>query len=98
MASFREQYGIRLPRELDSMQWLEFRSLLAGIGPDTVLGRVVTIRAENDKEMLKGFTKEQHRIRNAWRNRRAESMSKDEYDKQMAYWEYTMASLCGGGG
>jgi len=53
------------------MSWNEFCTLLAGIMPQTPLGQVVSIRAENDKDMLKHFTKEQHKIRNKWRSRRA---------------------------
>ena len=48
--------------------------------PETPLGRVVSIRSENDKEVLKNFTKEQHRIRNEWRSRmtKAVTLNKDE--------------------
>lgn len=62
------QYGIRLRNEPD-MSWGEFQILLIGIMPKTPLGQIVSIRSEEDKEMLKNFTKEQHRIRNEWRNR-----------------------------
>lgn len=51
------------------MTWIEFRSLLSGLGPDTPLARTVQIRLENDKEILKSFTSAQHRIRNKWRSR-----------------------------
>ena len=62
------------------MSWSEFCTLLAGIMPETPLGQVVSIRSENDKEVLKSFTKEQHRIRNEWRRRRtkAVALNKDE--------------------
>lgn len=68
-ASFQSQYGIRLSREIKGMTWGEFRTYLSGLSPETPLGRVVSIRAENDREVLKRFTKEQHRIRNEWRGR-----------------------------
>lgn len=51
------------------MSWSEFSTLLAGIMPETPLGQIVSIRSEEDKDMLKNFTKEQHKIRNDWRNR-----------------------------
>lgn len=35
------------------MSWDEFRDLLSGLSPDTALGRMVAIRAEEDKEILK---------------------------------------------
>lgn len=49
------------------MKWDEFRALLIGIGPETPLGRIVSVRSEEDKEALKYFTVEQNRIRNEWR-------------------------------
>ncbi|MNI44238.1 hypothetical protein D3C76_275810 [compost metagenome] len=51
------------------MTWDEFCTLLAGIMPETPLGQIVQIRCENDREKLKNFTPEQHRIRNEWRAR-----------------------------
>ncbi|WP_138210117.1 Gp15 family bacteriophage protein [Hathewaya histolytica] len=76
-ASFTTQYGIRLRSEPD-MTWSEFCTLLAGIMPKTPLGEVVSIRSEEDKDILKSFTPEQHRIRNEWRNRQVESMTDEE--------------------
>lgn len=34
------------------MKWEEFRDLLVGIAPDTALGRIVSVRAEDRKEYL----------------------------------------------
>lgn len=90
-ASFTSQYGIRLRQE-DDMSWSEFCTLLAGIMPETPLGQVVSIRCENDKEVLKNFTKEQHRIRNEWRSRRtkAVALNKDEVKKQLKMFQEAM--------
>lgn len=90
-ASFAAQYGIRLRQEND-MSWSEFCTLLAGITPETPLGQVVSIRCENDKEVLKSFTKEQHRIRNEWRNRmtKAVALNKDEAKKQLKMFQEAM--------
>ena len=77
VSSFQSQYGIRLSRELPTgMTWDEFRDLLVGIGPDTALGRIVSIRAEEDEDILKNFTQEQHRIRNEWKRKRARILEK----------------------
>ena len=77
VSSFQSQYGIRLSRELPAgMKWDEFRDLLVGIGPDTALGRFVSIRAEEDEDILKNFTQEQHRIRNEWKRKRARILEK----------------------
>ena len=90
-ASFTSQYGIRLRQEED-MSWSEFCTLLAGIMPETPLGQVVSIRCENDKEVLKRFTKEQHRIRNEWRSRmtKAVTLNKDEAKKQLKMFQEAM--------
>lgn len=84
-ASFTAQYGIRLRSEND-MSWSEFGTLLAGIMPETPLGKVVSIRSENDKDILKNFTKEQHRIRNEWRSRnirKTVTINKEEAERQI---------------
>lgn len=68
-SSFVMQYGIRL-RQNDDMSWNEFCSLLTGIMYDTPLGRVVSIRAEKDQKVIKGFSKEEKRIRDEWLKRK----------------------------
>lgn len=95
-ASFTSQYGIRLRNETD-MSWSEFSTLLAGIMPETPLGQVVSIRSENDKDMLKHFTKEQHRIRNEWRSRktRAIVMDKAEMERQVKMFQEAMKKAFG---
>lgn len=71
----------------DVMDWKEFTTLLAGIMPDTPLGKIISIRSENDKDMLKNFTAEQNRIRNEWRDKQLQeaiqSMDKEEVMKQV---------------
>lgn len=80
VASFQTQYGIRLSRDLGSMSWREFSYLLNGISGDTPLGRIVSIRAENDPEVLKNFTPEEKRIRNEYRRKTA----KQKTDKEVS--------------
>lgn len=67
-----------MSKQLDGMKWDEFKALIVGIGPDTPLGRIVSIRAEEDKDVLKFFSKEQHRIRNEWRTRHRKVTVKQE--------------------
>lgn len=95
-ASFTSQYGIRLRSEND-MSWSEFSTLLAGIMPETPLGQVVSIRSESNKDTLKHFTKEQHRIRNEWRSRtyQAAVMNKDEAAKQVKMFQEAMKKAFG---
>lgn len=98
VSSFLSQYGLRIrTREFETVSWDEFRSLLAGISPDTVLGRVVEIRSETDEDMIKRFTRDQKRIYDDWRSRRTETMSMDRFNREMESLERTMADLFGGG-
>ena len=74
------------------MTWDEFSSLLCGLGTESPLVRIVRIRSEKDRNVLKYFTKEQNEIRNDWikRNRskgKADIRSIEERDaflKQLA--------------
>lgn len=94
VSSFLSQYGLRIrTAEFESVSWDEFRSLLAGISPETPLGRVVAIRSETDKNVIKHFTRDQKRIYDEWRSGKAAAMSPRTYEQQMAYLEKMMAAL-----
>lgn len=71
----------------DKMDWVEFTTLLAGIMPDTPLGNIISIRAEDDADALKHYSDEQHRIRNEWRDRQTQrmiaNMSKEEVMREV---------------
>lgn len=98
VSSFLSQYGLRIrTKEFESVTWDEFRSLLAGISPDTALGRVVAIRSETDDNVIKHFTRDQKRIYDAWRQRKADAMTPEHFDDAMAKLEKMMAAACGGG-
>lgn len=60
------------------MHYDEWLLLVGGIMEDTPLGQVVLIRKENDRDRLKHFTQHEHRIRNEWREFRAEQKVKKE--------------------
>lgn len=77
-SSIAQQYGIRLRKELNTISWSEVRTLISGLLSETPLGRIIQIRSENNKEQLKQFTPEMHKIRNDWRNRMAKEKLKDE--------------------
>lgn len=98
VSSFQAQYGIRLSRDLRGMKWDEFRSLLVGISPDTPLGRIVSIRAEEDKEMLEYFTKDQMRIRSEWRNRQAKMKPKEQLMDYLEAMKQAFIQMAGGVG
>lgn len=69
------------------MKWDEFKALVSGLSAETPLGKMVSIRSENDKDTIKRFTKEQKRIRNEWRSRSAQNMGKQTFDQAMLSFE-----------
>lgn len=97
VSSFQSQYGLRLSKEIHAMPWEEFKQLLIGIGPDTALGRIVAIRSEDDKDVLKHFTKEQRRIRSDWRTRSAKKVPERDRDAFLKTMKQAFISMAGGG-
>ncbi len=75
------------------MSWDEFKALIAGLSPDTALGRVVAIRSETDKNVIKHFTRDQRRIYDNWRSHQAESMSQETFEREMQALEAIFASM-----
>lgn len=45
---------------------------------DTPLGQTVLVRKEDNKDRLKHFSKHEHRIRNEWRNFRADQKRENQ--------------------
>lgn len=78
------------------MKWEEFKQLLSGIGPETPLGRIVSIRSETDKNVLKRYTKEQRRIRNEWLQKKAKKVSQAEMDQILEGFKQAFISMAGG--
>lgn len=70
-------------------------TLLAGIMPETPLGKIVSIRAEENKDILKDFTPEQRKIRSDWRNNQAKIMPKVEYKQVIENFELMFATAFG---
>lgn len=90
-SSFFKQYGIRL-RSVE-LETDEFLNLLSGLMGDTPLGLIVQIRSENDPEVIDSFTPEQKRIRSEWINKKANEISKEDYDKAMENFKNMLISL-----
>ena len=92
-ASFTQQYGIRLRREID-MSWDEFCTLLSGLRYDTPLGNIVSIRSETDKEIIKNFTPQQKRIRSEWAKRSVKHVTNiRKYNEDMRMFEKIFEGL-----
>ena len=65
------------------MSWREFSYLINGLSGETPLGRIVCIRAENDPEVLKKFSKEEKQIRNDYRRRMAKQLPQQDVKNAM---------------
>lgn len=96
IASFQQQYKIRLSRELKGMKASEFFALLKGLNEKTPLGRIVSIRAENDKEILKNFSKYERDIRNEWRKKMANNIKEEDMQNILENLKQAFISMAGG--
>lgn len=96
VASFQSQYGIRLTRELHNMKWREFAAYMAGLDGKSPLGRIISIRAEDDPEVLKRFTPEQRRIRSMWRSRRAKERPQEDVNAFIESMKKALIKMAGG--
>lgn len=96
IASFAQQYGIRLLREDISVR--EYRKLLIGLNGDTPLGYVVNIRSETDSEKINGMTNQEKKIRTEWQRFKAKNASKNQNSITMSLEQFQQAlrSLAGG--
>lgn len=96
VSSFLSQYGLRIrTKEFETVSWDEFKALISGISPDTALGRIVAIRSETDKDVIKHFTRDQRQIYDEWRKREIK-MSQATFEKEMEGLERMFAVICGG--
>lgn len=80
------------------MPYSEFCSYLSGIMPDTPLGRIVSIRSEENEEILKNFTPEQKRIKSEWDRKRVSTVSQEDYVKVINDFKEMFKNLAKGGG
>ena len=97
MSSFLSQYGLRIrTKEFETVSWDEFKALIAGLSPETALGRVVAIRAEKDENILKHFSPEQKRIHDEWRDSSAKKITAENFAAEMASLESMIAFMVGG--
>ena len=96
MASFQSQYGIRLSRDLSGMKWTEFRAYIIGLDSNSPLGKIVTIRAENDAEVVKHFNPSQREIRNKWQSRKAKTMPRKDLDQFLESMQAVFKGMSGG--
>lgn len=90
------QYGIRMMSEsFHDVTWDEFAALLTGLDGNTALGKIVAIRAEDDKDMLKSFTPEQRRIRNEYRSSIAKKVKKEDMAEVLEAYKQAFIQMAG---
>lgn len=99
VSSFLSQYGYRIySDDFKRMRWDEFKALLSGLSPDTPLGRMVSIRAEDNPDILKNFTPEQRRIRSSWRKHQAGQKTEEDVEQALAQMLEAFKALAEGSG
>lgn len=99
VSSFQSEYGVRIySQDFKKMKWDEFSSLMNGLSADSPLGRMVQIRLENDKNVLKHFTPHQRKIRSEWRNKQAKQMTVQDCDSAMEQFKNVFIAMAKGGG
>ena len=76
-ASIAQQYGIRVRQVIDTISWSEMCTYISGLLPDTPLGKIIQIRSEENKEILKSFTPDMLKERRNWRNKQAKEKLND---------------------
>ena len=75
------------------MSWREFSYLLSGLSGETPLGRIVSIRAENDPERLRDFTPEERKIRNEYRKKIAKGRTDKEVENAMEQFRQAFITI-----
>ncbi len=78
------------------MSWEEFKTLLVGLNAKTPLGRIISIRSETDKDIIKEFTPEMRKIRNEWQTRNAKAKTLDERDAFVEQMRQAFIAMAGG--
>ena len=69
--------------------------MLVGIGPETALGRIVSIRMEDDEDVLKHFTPDMRKIRSDWRNRMAKQKTAEETEAFLESMKQAFIQMAG---
>lgn len=94
--SIAKQYHI-LPSQQGELSYCDWAKLVSGLMNDTPLGKVVELRAETDKEILKNMTAEQRAERQKWFDfcNSAQRISEEDMRKQQEALEKMIAAMFG---
>ena len=77
------------------MTWDEFTDLLAGLDPETPLGRMVRIRTEDDEKVLEHYTPEMRKIRSDWQRKIAAERSEVEMNNFLSSMQEMLKRMAG---
>lgn len=94
-ASLAKQYGLRIRKEIDTMDYAELCNLISGLMPDTPLGNIIQIRSEDDAEVLENFTQEQKNIRWKYRRKIAKKISDEDFKNVIAEMQKAFKEMAG---
>lgn len=78
------------------MSWEEFKTLLVGLNGKTPLGRIISIRSETDKNIIKEFTPEMRRLRNEWQIRNAKAKTVEAQNDIIEQLKQAFIGMAGG--
>jgi hypothetical protein len=97
--SIAKQYGV-LPSKQGNLKYSDWAKMVSGLMDDTPLGRVVGVRSETDKDIIKNYTPEQRAVRDEWSRFLAsrvvaKQFSEADWNKQMAEIERSFAAAFG---
>lgn len=94
--SIAKQYGV-LPSEQENLRYTDWAKMVGGLMDDTPLGRVVAIRAETDREVIRRMTADQRKIRSEWAAYRASVTAQNDQRQQMKQLQAMIAGMFGRG-
>lgn len=67
--------------DFKKMKWDEFCSLVSGLSAESPLGRIVQIRSETDRKVIRKFNSHQRKIHSDWQKRKVKNVSIAERDR-----------------
>lgn len=77
--SIAKQYGV-LPSKQGDLRYADWAKMVGGLMDDTPLLRVVEIRRETDRDVIRRMTPDQLRLRSEWRAYQASQQAADTRD------------------
>lgn len=94
--SISKQYGV-LPSQQEDLKYSDWAKMVGGLMDDTPLGRVVGVRSETNKDIIKNYTKEQCAVRDEWSHFLSsrvttKQFSEVDWNKQMSELERAFAA------